>query len=129
NCLGGTSVGTLNYGVNFQAPLTMVSGSLQFNNCVGGGSSSSSLNYGVIINNVAVAAPSIITNDVLGGVGSSSHGFYVSGSSAVVGNTSTQRLAIVAGALSGGTTTNGINVTSGTLTVGNAGSIILNGTG
>ena len=72
NCAGGTG-GNSNIGVQFGVGLTMVNGSLNFLNVVGGGTSSSSSNFGLNISGVTVTAPVITGRDLAGGPGSGSN--------------------------------------------------------
>ncbi|TPW14023.1 MAG: Uncharacterized protein FD130_1457, partial [Halothiobacillaceae bacterium] len=129
NCTGGLG-GTLNHGVNVSASLALVRGTLRFTNVSGGGSGTAS-NYGLFINNVSLSAPIILSSDLLGGPGfNNNYGLYVSGSSAVLGSTSMNKINVIAGSLGNGSNESGIVVDlGGSIVVGNGGTINLVGSG
>ena len=92
NCIGGTG-GNSNIGVSFGTSLTLVNGSLNFLNVVGGGKAGSTNNYGVNVG-AAVTAPVIIGKDIVGGPGTNNNwGLYVA---AQLGSSATNVLTMTA---------------------------------
>ena len=135
DCIGGTG-GNGNNGVSFATNFTLVNGSLNFLNVVGGGTSGSSSNFGVNINGVTVTAPVIIGRDLVGGPGSGNNYGLNIGSATTpsqLGSSSTNVLTMTATSLGLGSNEYGINIfgTGGTssVVVGNGGTLTLTGSG
>ena len=135
NCIGGTG-GNGNNGVNFGIGLTMVNGSLNFLDVVGGGTAGSSSNFGLNISGVTVTAPVITGRDLAGGPGSgSNYGLNIGSSSTAsqLGTSITNVLTISATSLGSGSNEYGINIfgTGGTssVVVGSGATLALTGTG
>ena len=134
NCAGGTG-GNSNIGVQFGVGLTIVNGSLNFLNVVGGGTSGSSSNFGLNISGVTVTAPVITGRDLVGGPGSgSNYGLNIGNSTAAsqLGTSITNVLTISAASLGSGSNEYGINIFGlggSSVVVGSGATMTLTGTG
>ena len=132
NCAGGTG-GNSNIGVQFGVGLTMVNGSLNFLNVVGGGTSTSSSNFGLNISGITVTAPVITGRDIVGGPGSSTdYGLNIGSSSATasqLGSSITNVLTMSATSLGSGSSEFGINIfgtgSTSSVVVGNGATLTL----
>ena len=130
NCVGGAGPAGQNYGLNFDASLTQLSGAITFQNIVGGGTHSSSNNHGVMMQaNQSFVAPVILMTDILGGAGGNTNiGLYNNGGT--FGGAGAKIMTISAGSLGTGVGNVGIQVdTSGQMVVGDGGLMTLAGTG
>ncbi len=111
--------------MNFGIGLTLVNGSLNFLDIVGGGTSTSTTNYGLNIG-AAVTAPVITGRDIVGGPGTNNNwGLYVN---AALGSAATNVLIMTASSLGIGSNEYGINVAN-TVAVGSGATMTLTGTG
>ena len=129
NCMGGTG-GNNNCGVKITTNSSMVSGIWNFENVSGGGTSTSTTNYGVFIGSATtITAPIITGSAIYGGPGSNNNcGLYVNGGT--LGTAATNVMNIQAGSLGTGSNEVGILVdTSGKVQVGEGGTLTLHGTG
>ena len=141
NCIGGTSGGGFNYGVNFATSVTFF-GPSTFQNITGGGIAGSIGNYAVIIQNgVTVSAARIAMTDVVGGAGLGTNtydvlldgsywtgnvGLYINGTG-ILGGANTNAIAITAGSLGVGSGEIGVMLDDAAQMVGT--NITLVGTG
>ena len=146
NCVGGAGTSGFNYGLNFNTNFTLVSGAATFRNIVGGGTTGSNQNHGVMVQaSRTVNIQTIIMTDILGGPGTGTAnstafsqwtgnvGLYVNGGT--LGGSATKLISVIAGSLglgSGevGILVDGAGTTSfGQLVATDGGTITLNGTG
>ena len=132
NIVGGSG-GSNNYGVNFATSLILVSGSVNFLNVAGGGTSGSTNNYGINIG-AQVSAPVITGADIAGGPGTNlNYGLNIA---AQLGSTATNVLIMTATSMGNGSNEYGINIggpvvvgSGATLTFTGSGGGVYNGTG